>query len=170
MWEAVLGCLQEGGPLPSPSDPRLAALSPQLCRATRCLSAVQEAAVVEALEVTAAVEAVVAAAAGATAPVGVVAEAMEEATEGVPEGAVEVVMGPAVEETMEEAAKVAASLGAEAAAPPNCRSSKHQPTPPTSTLWSRNEGFYDPSLLSPPHALLIPSYLPFPDGSQQFCQ
>lgn len=91
---------------------------------------------VEALEVTAAVEAAVAAAAGATAPVGVL--------EGAPKGAAEVVMGPAVEETTEGAAKVAESLGAEVVAPPNCRSSKLLPTPPTSTLWSRDEGFCDP--------------------------
>lgn len=153
------GVAAAGGHPTSPSDPRLAVLSPQLCRAARCLSAAQEAAVVEALEVTAAVEAAVAAAAGATAPVGVVVEAMEGAPE-----------GPAVEETTEGATKAAASLGAEAAAPPDCRSSKPLPTPPTSTLWSRNKGFCDPSLLSPPHTLLIPSYLSFPDGSQQFCQ
>lgn len=95
---------------------------------------------VEALEVTAAVEAAVAAAAGATAPVGV----LEGATEGAPKGPVEVVMGPAVEETTEGAAKAAESSGAEVAAPPNCRSSKPLPTPPTSTLWSRDEGFCDP--------------------------
>lgn len=93
---------------------------------------------VEALEVTAAVEVAVAAAAGA--PVEVAAED----TEGAPEGPVEVVMWPTVEETTEGAAKAAGSLGAEVAAPPNCRSSKLLPIPLTSTLWSRDEGYCDP--------------------------
>lgn len=128
-----------GHPCPVLLTPTWAAFSPQLCRAARCLSAAQEAAVVEALEVTAAVEAAVAAAAGA--PVVVVAA---EDTEGAPEGPVEVVMWPAVEETTEGAAKAAGSLGAEVAAPPKYRSSKLLPTPLISTLWSRDEGYCDP--------------------------
>lgn len=93
----------------------------------------------QALEVTeaAAAEVTAAGAMAAAAP-----EGAQAAMEGAPEGAVEVVTlgaGAAAAGATEGAAKAAAIPGA--AAPPACKSSKHQPAPPTGESWSRGQGF-----------------------------
>lgn len=95
----------------------------------------------QALEVTeaAAAEATAAGVMAAAAPPGA-----QAAMEGAPEGAVEVVTlgagaAAAAAGATEGAAKAAASPGA--AAPPVCKSSRHQPTPPIGESWSRGQGF-----------------------------